>query len=312
MTLRGAHRAPRGSGGAGWAQLQAISLSELATGVVRGNATGGGAPAERGAHQHQGAAGAVEGVQAFADELAGAGAPPPPAEAAAFFAVAFLRDPVERFLAGFEEATYRLVGEARKAHAGEGADIDDKAPWRRRVPAALAESMDAHVREAEPRLRDVEGVGKGDISFRIWREWWARPQALALFDEYVALHHRPEAPFDTHLRLQSYMIASKVEALDFVGRVESLTDDWSALAARFGARPGYLDRACLAGEEDGKKQRGFLGCGGQAPQLRLNPDHSLAPQRLDASTLKLVCAHVQPDAACLGLESKWCSGVVDA
>ena len=218
---------------------------------------------------------------ATAGDGASALSPPPPPVIAAF-----VRDPVERFLSGFEEAAKRAMFTALETRAqvphydrmvrapgNLGADI-------RRFVAARADLV-ANVSRAPPEQRNNR---KGD-AFRAWLEGAQLP---ALLEDYLAKHHQVASPFDTHLRLQSNMLGGKVRRLDLIASIDDLAASWGALLRLARASPRLKDA-----------YRRYANKG--APSARL-----AVPQLSHAARARL-CEVVQHDTQCLGLRSRWCA-----
>lgn len=117
------------------------------------------------------------------------------------FVVAFLRDPVERFLSGYEESLFRAM------RYGNESDTFER--MRKRVPWIT------------DRLGPYNHTGT-DASSKFWDD---KPFAEQTFDQFVRTPiYDSQMPMDVHSATQSALVATSADRVDFVGYVETINE----------------------------------------------------------------------------------------
>ena len=197
---------------------------------------------------------------------------------------AFLRDPVELFFSGYEEAINRISINQDKGR-------EDK------VPAMI--------------FQDIKGYNDS-------RKYWEESKtATQTFHEYVLHGHNVAKPFDTHLIQQSSRVA-QLKSIIWVGRVSDLTEDWArfltfARAWRPNEVGGKKEASRVMGPNLARAAPVPLSVPGneatpeEVPKWRERKWKHIVPTKTPAYVLKKICEHVDQDLRCLGLQSRWCS-----
>eukprot|EP00040_Diaphanoeca_grandis_P042117 m.264233 g.264233 ORF g.264233 m.264233 type:complete len:331 (-) comp54703_c0_seq1:368-1360(-) len=120
--------------------------------------------------------------------------------------IAFVRDPVERFLSGYEEAIYRRIQAQGSKHGFQKQNAVKGMP--------------------EILVKDING-------YTDWLVYWNKSKsAFDVFEEYVHKVHDSHRPYDIHLNLQSSFLAQK-QQWNFIGRIEHLNEDWNTMLSKF-------------------------------------------------------------------------------
>lgn len=204
------------------------------------------------------------------------------------FTVAVLRDPVERFLSGYEEGIIRAL-----RYGNQSRDFKD---LQRRVP---------FIRE---RLAPY------NTSDAFWRN---TALAANTFDEYITTKYDPRTPIDIHLALMSSLVAAQSDRVDFVGYVDTIDDDWVTILRILGIENMHGDKARPLAPGDGmtasdSEEGDDLRRASCADPTGLKCvtykryDPHLAAENLTDTQRARVCELVRQDIECLALPSKWC------
>tara|TARA_B110000211_G_scaffold161491_1_gene182599 strand:- start:680 stop:1495 length:816 start_codon:yes stop_codon:yes gene_type:complete len=122
-----------------------------------------------------------------------------------YFKIVFFRDPVLRFLSGYEESIARSV---RKDLKKRSKRLD----------------------ETTERIKASVGTHTN------WLEYWndTRSQAHQTFYDYVMYDHDISNPFNAHMALQSAYVARIPQKIDFIGSIDNLKEDWQRLRLQLG------------------------------------------------------------------------------
>ena len=203
---------------------------------------------------------------------------------------AFVRDPVERFLSGYQEATKRRLKIAfRKAaglkHMGANKGLPPGETGRdmERFLAARKDLIDAVA-------ADHDGHAMSHHETEVHAGWLHAADLPSLFEDFILNHHDNGHPFDTHVRLQSHMLAGKLSRVDLLGSTAHLTESWNELLALVGKPLRDTSREPHAHAAWHKKVN----------------DTGLSPTQLSSEARAKLCATVQPEFDCFGISSPWC------
>ena len=203
---------------------------------------------------------------------------------------AFVRDPVERFLSGYQEATKRRLKIAFRKAAGlkhmggnKGLPPGETGRDMERFLAARKDLIDAVA-------ADHDGHAMSHHETEVHAGWLHAADLPSLFEDFILNHHDTGHPFDTHVRLQSHMLAGKLSRVDLLASTAHLTESWNELLALVGKPLRDTSREPHAHAAWHKKVN----------------DTGLSPTQLSSEARAKLCATVQPEFDCFGISSPWC------
>ena len=211
---------------------------------------------------------------------------------------AFVRDPVERFLSGYQEATMRRLKNAFRKAAGLEHSIEGR-PFlgdkKGLPPGETGRDMERFLAARKDLIdavaADHDGHAMSHHETEVHAGWLHAADLPSLFEDFILNHHDNGHPFDTHVRLQSHMLAGKLSRVDLLGSTAHLTESWNELLALVGKPLRDTSREPHAHAAWHKKVN----------------DTGLSPTQLSSEARAKLCATVQPEFDCFGISSPWCS-----
>ena len=200
---------------------------------------------------------------------------------------AFVRDPVERFLSGYQEATKRRLKIAFRKAAG----LKHMGANKGLPPGETGRDMERFLAARKDLIDAAAADHDGGHDTEAHAGWLHAADLPSLFEDFILNHHDTGHPFDTHVRLQSHMLAGKLSRVDLLGSTAHLTESWNELLALVGKPLRDTSREPHA-RTAWHKQVNYTG---------------LSPTQLSSEARAKLCATVQPDFDCFGISSPWCS-----
>lgn len=199
------------------------------------------------------------------------------------FTVAILRDPVERFLSGYEEGVFRALRYGNTSHSFK------------------------EVQKSAPFIAERVGPYKHSGAF-----WDDAEVAEDTFNEYIRDKYDPLVPMDIHGTLMSYLVAAEADKVDFVGYVNTIDDDWTTILKILGIENMHGDdNVAPLGSGTPTEESGLrpAACadptGAKCVTYKRDKPH-LAAANLTGTQRARVCELVRQDLECLELRSEWC------